>query len=627
MFILGTAGHVDHGKSALVRALTGIDPDRLPEEKRRGMTIDLGFAWLPISSGEVVGVVDVPGHKDLIKNMVAGAWGIDAALLVIAADDGWMPQTEEHLQILNLLGIECGIVALTKIDLIDDLRWLNLVEEDIKGRLKASKLSSAHIVRVSAKEGTNIPALRKNIEELIPTISPRKDIGKPYMPIDRVFTIKGSGTVLTGTLIDGSLSRGMDVTIFPKNLHSRIRALESYKQKMDKAQPGTRVAINLIGLEKEVLKRGDVVFGNEDQIRGSKIIDTRVELVSQPTSSLNSDAELVVYIGTKETWGRLILFDRESLGPGESAFAQLRFKEQVATRIGDRFIIRKPSAAETIGGGIILDPLANKHKVKDIGKTIVSLQKRLGLHIEELILSELDKHKHVKVEEVLIASHYSAAESTSCIKLLQNKNKLIAFDSWAVDSTYWQRKNEQAVDILAHEHSVHPLDKGLPQAELYNRLDLPRGLFNRLIENLVISGKITCDNKDIIALAAYKPTLSAKQESIASEILETFKRNQTNPPTKRELAIQIPGSEEIVGFMCQQDILIELPDDVLFECRNYEIVKNEIINFLKNNGTVSIQQIREIFGFSRKHILPLLHKLDQEGITKRLGDNRVLAKR
>ncbi len=625
MFIIGTAGHIDHGKSALVRALTSIDPDRLPEEKRRGMTIDLGFAWLRLSSGEVIGIVDVPGHKDLIRNVIAGVWGIDATLLVIAADDGWMPQTEEHLQILNLFHIERGIVALTKVDLIDDANWLDLVEEDIQRRLKGTRLSDASIIRVSTKEGTNIQELRRCIEELILNIAPKRDIGRPRLPIDRIFTIKGSGTVVTGTLIDGALSQGEKVILFPQNVHTHIRALESYKEKTDKAQPGTRVALNLVGLEKGVLKRGDIVFGAQEQIRSSKIIDTRMKLNSQLAYPIKSNTELAVYLGTKEILGRAMLLEGKSLRPGESAFAQFRFKEPVATRIGDRFIIRRPSPAETIGGGTVLDPLASKHKFKDMGKIIPLLERRTNLTIEELILSELDKNKYTKGEDLLVASHYSMAEVTSCTRSLQDKNRLIVVGSWVIDSTYWQKQIEKVLEILTAEHSLHPWRKGLPQAELQNRLDMPNELFNRLIATLIESGEIVRD-KDTIALSTHKPRLSPERELVASSILELFERNRTNPPTKRELAVKIPGSEEIIWFMCQQNILVELPEGILFEYKHYENVKSEIINFLRGNNTISIQQVRRRFGFSRKHILPLLSKLDEEGITRRLGDERVLAK-
>jgi selenocysteine-specific elongation factor len=626
IFICGTAGHIDHGKSALVKALTSIDPDRLPEEKRRGMTIDLGFAWLPLSSGEVVGIVDVPGHKDLIKNLIAGVWGVDFVLLVIAADEGWMPQTEEHLQILDLFHIEHGIVVITKVDLIDNLDWLDLVEEDIRERLKNTGLADAPILRVSARKGTNIDELKRSVEALISKMAPKRDINKPRLPIDRVFTIKGSGTVVTGTLVDGSLLQGEKVTIFPRNLHSRARTIEIYKQRTDRVQPSTRVAINLVGLEKETLKRGDILFGREEQIRASKILDVEVELIPQLTNPLQSNTELMVYLGTKEILGRIILLERRVLKPGESAFAQFRFKEQVAARIGDHFIIRKPSPEGTIGGGVVLDPLGERHKLKDIDKVIFFLRKRGNLEIQELILSELGKNKYIKQEDLLVASLYSADEISSCVRLLNSDNKLVVMNSWVIDAGYWQKQIDESLTLLSRKHSLSPWAKGLPQAELQNQLGLPREASSKLISSLIKSARIVRDG-DIISLSTHKPQLSPDQESIASSIIELFERDQSNPPTKREVEIQIPGSEEVVQFMCEQNMLIELPGGVLFEYKHYNVVKNEIINFLRSNSTISIQQVRELFGFSRKYVLPLLSELDEEGVIQRRGDERVLVQK
>jgi selenocysteine-specific elongation factor len=303
MAIIGTAGHVDHGKSALIQALTSIDPDRLPEEKRREMTIDLGFAWLRASSGEMIGIVDVPGHEDFVRNMIVGAGGIDAALLVIAADEGWMPQTEEHLQILDLLHIKHGIVALNKVDLIDDPGWLDLIEEEIREKLKGTALCDALIIRVSATKETNIGELRQRLEELVSKVIPKGDVGKPRLPIDRIFTMKGSGVVVTGTLIDGALARGDKVYIFPKKLRTYIRTLESYKEKKDRVEPGTRVAVNLVGLEKEDLSRGDVIFGGEGQVKASKFIDVSIKLVPQLSHPVKSNTEFKIYLGTKEIPG------------------------------------------------------------------------------------------------------------------------------------------------------------------------------------------------------------------------------------------------------------------------------------------------------------------------------------
>lgn len=626
MFTIGTAGHIDHGKSALIQALTSIDPDRLPEEKSRGMTIDLGFAWLPLSSGEMVGIVDVPGHEGLIRNMISGAVGIDAALLVIAADEGWMPQTEEHLQILHFFDIEHGIVALTKIDLINDPDWLDLLEDDIRARLKGTGLADAPVVRVSAKEGIGIEELKESIEALASKMTHRRDIGKPRLPIDRVFTIKGSGTIVTGTLIDGFLSQAEEVVIFPNNLHTRIRALQSFRQKRERAQIGTRLALNLVGLEKEDLKRGDIVFGKEEHVKSSKVIDARMELIPQLANPLRHNSELAVYLGTREILGKVVLLGKELLRPGEAAFAQMRFAEPVATRIGDHFILRIPSPPQTIGGGTILDPLANRHKFKDIDKVISYLERRINLEIDELILSELDKNKYMEAEDLLMASHCSSQEVTDCIKLLQNENKLVVAGSWVIDLMYWEEQVDKALDVLANKHSLHPLENGFPQADLQGRLDLPKGLFNQLIIMLIESGKIIREH-DLIALSTYRPSLSPEQQTLVSKILKLFETSRANPPTRKELMAEIPNSEAIIRFMCRHNMLVELPEGILFEREHYESINSQVISLLESNGSVTIQQVRNVFGFSRKYIVPILNKLDEEGITRRQGDVRVLARK
>jgi len=622
MAIIGTAGHIDHGKSALIQALTSIDPDRLPEEKRREMTIDLGFAWLQVSSGETIGIVDVPGHEDFIKNMIAGAGGIDAALLVIAADEGWMPQTEEHLQILDLLHIEHGIVALNKIDLIDDPEWLDLIEEDIRERLKGTALSEALIVRVSATKETNIGELRQRLEELVLKVS-KRDVGKPCLPIDRIFSMKGSGVVVTGTLIDGALARGDRVYIFPKNLRPYIRTLESYKEKRERVEMGTRVAVNLVGLEKADLSRGDIIFGGEGQVKASKFIDANIRLVPQLSKPIKSNTEFKIYLGTREILGKITLLAGEILKSGESAFAQIRFKEEVATRLGDHFIIRRPSPPETIGGGTVLDPLARKHRFKDRDRVSLFLQRRTGLEIDELILSELDKNKYLDEKGMLVASHYSQQEVMDCVASLRGEGKLIMAGSWVVDLTYWQTQMEQVLGLLAEKHSLHPLEKGFPQVELQSRLKLPKELFDYLIISLISLEKIVRE-QSIIALSTYRLSLSPEQEKLISQILKIFETSEANPPTKKGLIAQVPNSEGIIRYMCQQNMLVELPEGVLFERKRYENIKSEIIDFLKSNDSISFQQARTLLGFSRKYILPLFNKLDEEGVTQRRGDTRVL---
>ena len=626
MLTIGTAGHIDHGKSALVKALTSIDPDRLPEEKRRGMTIDLGFAWLKVSSGEMVGIVDVPGHEHFVRNVIPGLSGIDAALLVVAADDGWMPQTEEHAQILDFLGVKHGIVALNKVDLVDDPDWLELVERDIGERIATTSLRSAPIIRVSSKVGTGIQELKKAIDQLVLNIVPRKDIGKPRLPIDRVFTIKGSGVVVTGTLNNGSLSSGDQVIISPDNLSSHIRSIESYKQQIDKAQPGSRVALNLTGIKKDDVKRGDIVLAMAEQTRMSRIIDVEIRIIPQLKNPVKSNTELVVYLETRELLARVILLGTKAIQSAGPVLAQLCLSQDVATYIGEHFTIRRQSPAQTIGGGVILDPFAVKHKLEDTDKVICFLQRRKNLGLEELVLSELEKNRHVERKELLVASCYSSAEIAECVKLLQRQNRLIATSSYVIDVRYWQEQSDKLLDILGREHSLYPLRKGLSQAVLQGHLTLPKEAFSHLVTALVNAGKIVHE-EDIIALATHKPQLSREQEMVVSKIIGLFDKSRSRPPTKKKLAAQIPGCEDIIHFMCQQNMLVELADGVLFEQKHYQSVKSEIIKFLEKNGSISIQDVHSLLGFSRKYTIPLLSNLDKEGITRREGDVRVLVKR
>ena len=419
MFVFGTAGHIDHGKTALIYALTSIDTDRLPEEKERGMTIDLGFAWMKLPSGENVGIVDVPGHESLIKNMIAGATGIDAVILVVDANEGWMPQTEEHFQILELLDIKYGIITITKIDLVDQTR-INLVEKQIKERLKNTALSDAPILKVSTVKNIGIDQIKLVIQNLIPRMKSKRDVGKPRLYIDRVFNIKGSGTVVTGTLIGGTLHQGMEVTIFPSYKKARLRSLQTYKEKTENAFPGSRVALNLVGMEKNELHRGDIVFGSK-QIKASKNIDVQIQLLPQLKKyALTNRSELFFFTGTKEILAKVILEQKEYFNSGETGFAQLRFKEPLATYLGDHFILRIPSPPKTIGGGLIVDPLAHKHHFKD--KDILHFfQERIKFDLRELVLTELKMNIFIKKDNLLINSNYTDSEIREVVESLKKK--------------------------------------------------------------------------------------------------------------------------------------------------------------------------------------------------------------
>jgi selenocysteine-specific elongation factor len=622
MFVFGTAGHIDHGKTALIYALTSIDTDRLPEEKERGMTIDLGFAWMKLPFGEKIGIVDVPGHENLIKNMIAGATGIDAVILVVDANEGWMPQTEEHFQIVDLLDIKYGIIAITKIDLVDQTR-LSFVEKQIKERLKNTVLFNAPVVKVSTVKNIGIDQIKLAIQNLIPRMKPKRDIGKPRLFIDRVFNIKGSGTVATGTLIGGTLHQGMEVTIFPSCKKTRLRSLQTYKEKVKKAFPGSRVALNLVGIEKKELHRGDIVFGTK-QIKTSKNIDVWIHLLPQLKKySLTNGSELFFFTGTKEILGKVILNQKEYFVPGETGFAQLRFKEPLATYLGDRFILRIPSPPKTIGGGLIIDPLAHKHHFKD--KDIVTLlQKRAKLDLGELVLIELKKIIFIKKDNLLINSNYADSEIKEAVESLKKQGEIIATNSWLINKNYWQEQKTKFMNRLSREYELYPLQTGFPlnkfQSYFYY---LKPEILNNLIDSLISTDKIGL-KKGIIFFLSRKPKISSQQKVLISKILKILKDNPTNPPNEKTLISQIAGSKEIIDFLIQEGEIVKLSDGILLESKNYDIMKNKLIDFLKINGSISIAQVRGLLGISRKYIIPLLNKLDEEKITQRKENVRIL---
>jgi len=620
MLTFCTAGHIDHGKSSLVKSLTKIDPDRLPEEKNRGMTIDLGFVWMQASSGEMVGIVDVPGHRQFVRNVIPGMSNIDAAILVIAADDGWMPQSEEHTQIMDLLGVKHGIVALTKVDLVDDAAWLEMIEEDITARLAQTSLQDTPIIRVSNKDGTGINKLKEAIDQLVLKMVTNRDIGKPRLPVDRVFTMKGSGVVVTGTLMNGSLAAGDNAIILPDGLTAHIRAIESYKQKVDKALPGSRVALNLTGIKKEELKRGDIIMLHKAKV--SRIANVEIRLLAGQ-DKLKSNNELLVYLGTSEITAKLVLIGTKAVKPQEATFAQLRFENDVATYIGERFILRNPSPVCTIGGGVVLDPFATKYRVKDSYKLSTFIGKRRGLSLEGLILTEVEKLRYAERGELLKASCYSSAEIDSCVEKFIGQGRLMKIASYIVGVDCWQEQADKLLEAIRLMYKSNPLNESVSQAALMTRLNLPRELFDQLVSHLVKKGEIV-HTGDSIAMANHKPKPSSRQEAVISNIKELFKKNPASPPTLKELALQIPGGEDITRFMCRQGMLVELADGVLLDVERYQDIKRGVIDFLTNKERITIQDFNSLFGFSRKYIIPILTALDKEGITRREGDVRVL---
>lgn len=628
MFVIGTAGHVDHGKSALVLALTGIDPDRLPEEKKRGMTIDLGFAWLPLPDGTEVGIVDVPGHERFVKNMIAGVGGIDAALLVIAADDGWMPQTQEHLEILELLGVKEGIVVINKIDLVRE-DWLNLIEDDIKNKLKGTPFEKAIVVRTSAIQKTGIEELSKQIQNLISRLKTRKDVGKPRLYIDRVFTMSGMGTVVTGTLIDGSFKVGQEVEIAPEGIKTRIKNLQIYKKQVESAGPGTRVAMNLIGVEKEKVKRGDVIINPGTAIL-TNFLDVKVTVLPDAPFSLKNGSEILFMIGTSEISGRVILLNAgvqnsgPLLKPGQAGFARLKLKEQLLARVGDHFIVRLPSPPRTLGGGLVLDvfPSTLKRKDKDL---VTFLTRRENLDLPELILTELKKVDFLPREELFRASIFSSKEIESILALLVGKEEVMTRKNMVIDKARWERLLNQILERVKKEHADKPFTHGLRISDLSSKLQFKEKLISEGVEYLLAAGKLI-QKENFLALPEHRPQLAEKQSPLAQKILKKFEENKFSPPTKSELFEENPDYQKILIYLLQQGKLVELREGILYTKEDFEKITQKIKEFISSNGPSTVSQIREHLNITRKYAVPILEKLDELGITRREGDKRVLWK-
>ncbi|MBA7583945.1 Selenocysteine-specific elongation factor [subsurface metagenome] len=510
--------------------------------------------------------------------------------------------------------------------MVDQTR-LNFVEKQIKEKLKNTTLFNAPIVKVSTVKNIGIDGIKSAIQDLIPRMKPKRDIGKPRLFIDRVFNIKGSGTVVTGTLIGGTLHRGMAVTIFPSYKKTRLRNLQTYKETTEKAFPGSRVALNLVGMEKNELHRGDIVFGTK-QIKASKNIDVRIQLLPQLKKySLTNRSELFFFTGTKEILAKAILNQKECLKAGEKGFAQLRFKEPLATYLGDRFILRIPSPPKTIGGGLIVDPLAHKHHFKHHfkDKDIVNLlQKRAKLDLGELILTELKKVNFIKKDDLLINSNYSYLEIREVVESLTKEGEIITTNSWIIDKSYWQEQKTKFINRLNHEYELYPLQTGFPLNKFQNYFYyLKPEIFNYLIDSLINTDKIGL-NKGIIFLLSRKPKISTQQKILISKILKILKDNPNNPPNEKTLISQIAGGKEIIDFLIQEGKIVKLSDGILLESKNYDIMKNKLIDFLKINGSISIAQVRELLGISRKYIIPLLNKMDEEKITQRKENVRIL---
>ncbi len=630
--ILGTAGHIDHGKTALIKALTGIDTDRLKEEKLRGITIELGFAHLKLPSGIIVGIVDVPGHERFVKNMVAGATGIDLVALIIAADEGVMPQTREHLEICSMLNIKHGMVIVTKIDLVDK-EWLNLVRDDVYSFLTGTFLQDAPMVGVSSETGEGIKELVITLDELTKKGSERVSGNFFRLPIDRVFTMRGFGTVVTGTTVSGHIDVGSEVTIYPKGIRSKVRGIQVHQQDVPSVRAGLRTAINLQGLEKKAITRGDVV-AEKDSLKPTYILDTVLKYLDSAPKKLQNRAKVRFHCSTSEIIATVILLDRDNLSPGDQCFAQFRLERPTVVLSRDRFVIRSYSPIRTIGGGYILNslPLKKKRFSQEVLKELNILNKGpdqaiVEQHIKGSRLQGLSK------TELSFLTNLSKKDLDGLINGLISNNVIFRSDmenDIFIHTEFYNKAKEEIITILGDYHRRFPLKEGIIKEELRSRMasNVKEKLFNQLINDLIQEALIVRD-RDIIRLKDHQIELLQDQEELRNQIEQIYLKEGLEPPYFKDLGQNIREREgrDLLEIMVKDGTLIKVKEDLYFHKKAIEELKRGLVDFIKEKGEITTPELKKLTGVSRKYTIPLIEYFDKIQLTVRIGDKRILRKR
>jgi selenocysteine-specific elongation factor len=624
-FVIGTAGHVDHGKSTLVKALTGIDPDRLAEEKARAMTIDLGFAWLTLPGGQSVSVVDVPGHERFIKNMLAGVGGIDAALLVIAADEGPMPQTVEHLAILDLLGVNRGVIVLTKADVVEG-DWLDLVREEVRELVSTTALADAPLVAVSALNREGLPTLLETLEAVLASAPGTSSGTAPRLPIDRVFSVSGFGTVVTGTLSGGEINTGDELRLYPGDRRARVRGLQSHQEKVSRALPGRRTAVNLSGITTEEVRRGDVL-APPGIMTPSQRLDVRLRLLPDAPIALQQNDEVDFFSGAAELPARITLLDRERLDPGESAWVQLRFRAPIAVLRRDRFIVRRPSPSETLGGGEIIDPNPPRHR-RFRPETIAALETLAAGAPDEILLQALEQ-KPTEIKELATgAAGLSPKQVDEALAGLITEGDVVILGrsdrspggtDFAVASSLLESLARQIRDVLRSYHAAQPLRPGLAREEARRRLSITQArLFDDLIVTLAAAGELI-DDGATLRLPQFRMTLDPARRAAADRYLAAIRTQPYSPPGPHEHGLD----PETLAALEHLGELTKIADGVYFAPEAWDALVQGTLAFIDSNGSMTLSQFRDHFGTSRKYAQVALEYLDQLKYTRRVGDDRV----
>lgn len=631
--IIGTAGHIDHGKTTLIKALTGRDTDTLKEEKERGISINLGFTYFDLPSGRRAGIVDVPGHEKFVKNMLAGASGIDMVLLVIAADEGVMPQTKEHFNILSLLDIKKGIVVVTKKDMVDK-EWLDVVVEDIKNFLKGTFLENSYIAAVSSVTGEGMDELIKEIDEIAGELDEKRSDSFFRLPVDRIFTISGFGTVVTGTLISGMVSEGDKCLVYPSGIETRVRNIQVHEQPVKSAFAGQRVAINLSNVKVEDINRGDVL-SPKGSIEPSMIIDCRLYYLKDAAKDLENRARVRVYHGTNELFGRVVLLDKEVLEPGEKCLAQIRLESPISASNGDRFVIRSYSPMVTIGGGYIIDPNPQKRKRFDT-KSIDELTKRERGNPGEIIEHILIKYSmhFPDFNQLVKLSGREISEVKAVLENLKAGSKLVEFSTGEgvcfVHRDFIEDIADRLSKYLDKYHENNPLRFGISKEEIKSRLfegNIKQKIFDEIL-SILEQQRVIKTNRKYISRFEFEIRLTPSRSAIKDKLLEMYHLSGIEGVKPDEALSSFKGetadARMVLDLLLDTGELIKISDEMVITKEVYENALIRLKQFLAENHEITLAEYRDLLDTSRKFAVSILEYFDQIKVTKRMGDKRIL---
>lgn len=625
--IVGTAGHIDHGKTTLIKALTGRNTDRWEEEQRRGITIDLGFTYFDLKNGDRVGIIDVPGHEKFINNMVAGVVGMDLVLLVVAADEGIMPQTREHMDILGLLGIKKSILVINKCDLVDE-EWLELVEEEIQEELEGTFLEGAPVVKVSAATGQGLDELTDTIQQLMSDEVVAKDTQTiPRLPIDRAFTLSGFGTIITGTLISGTITREDVLEMYPIGKECKIRNIQVHGQNQDKCYAGQRVAINLSNVKKKEIRRG-CVLAPKNSMKNTDLLDVKLKVLEDSMRILTNHERLHLYTGTSEILCRAVLLDKEQIGPGEEGLVQLRLEEEIAVKRGDRFVVRFYSPMETIGGGIVLEPNPVRKKRFD-AQAIEELKKKESGSLGDVMELQIKEHGDtmITLAELAKVMAHSVDELKEYLEELEESGTIFVFPM-KKDTYLWHRDSEFAVrqkieETLQKYHSEHPYRYGMKKAQIHNTFlkKIKPNIFDAYIERMT-GENVYGRREEYLSLPGYEVPKDAMYLQTEKLIEDTFEKAGYDFVRFSEIDFgKIPRqtAEDVVLMMIDEGKVIRINEEMFTMKHLMDEAKEKIQNHLKEENLITIAQVRDMFSTSRKSAKPILEYMDSIKVTKKTG--------